>query len=504
MKHDDFRLVYGDIHNHNAHGYGTGSIERSVDNARAHLDFFAFTGHSSWHDLGEYGGRAAHFVEGFKRLKETWPHVQQVIADANRDAGFCAFLGFEWHSNHFGDQCVVFPEDFQPLYYTSQLAELRRFCMERSALMIPHHLAYPSGRRGANWDAFHEHEHCTPVVEVYSWHGNSEDDRGPYPFLSGSPGGRQTSNTVQAALNRGLRFGFVGSSDNHSGFPGAYGEGLMAALVRDLSREEILAAIRARRTYALTGDRIEVDFRVEGALMGSTISAGRRLEVAYAVEGRDELDCVELILNGAVVHRQWPESAAAEAGVDASPDADELQQVRLEWGWGPWGALGADRITDWVFELTLSAGEITRAFPCLSSGPFDERRRHRIAQSGPRSVSIASYTSRLHAYAGNANQSVVIEFRAPPGAALRVERRAPGSDTQEVGIAELFAQSRNMHVGPVPAESYQLHRIVPRHLSRLEGRVQLDTPAARAYTYLRVRQKNGHMAWVSPVFVNYS
>ncbi len=113
---------------------------------------------------------------------------------------------------------MVFPEDFQPLFYTSQLAELRRFCVERSALMIPHHVAYPSGRRGANWHEFHEE--CTPVVEVYSWHGNSEDDRGPYPFLSGSPGGRQTSNTVQAALNRGLRFGFVGSSDNHSGFPG--------------------------------------------------------------------------------------------------------------------------------------------------------------------------------------------------------------------------------------------------------------------------------------------
>ena len=330
---------------------------------------------------------------------------------------------------------MVFPEDFQPLFYTSQLAELRRFCVERSALMIPHHVAYPSGRRGANWHEFHEE--CTPVVEVYSWHGNSEDDRGPYPFLSGSPGGRQTSNTVQAALNRGLRFGFVGSSDNHSGFPGAYGEGLMGALVRDLTRAEILDAIRARRTYALTGDRIEVDFRVNGAILGSTIEAGRTLDVSYAVEGRDELDCVEVIMDGHVVHRQWPETAGTGDGADA------LRQVRFEWGWGPWGALGADRVTDWDFTVSLSADAV-----------------------------------------------------------LKVERRAPGTAVDEVPVAELVEQSRNMHVGPVPAESYQLHRIVPRSQSRLEGRVTLETPAKPSYVYLRVRQRNGHMAWVSPVFVN--
>lgn len=491
-----YRLVYGDIHNHNAHGYGRGSIERSVENARSHLDFFAFTGHSSWHDLGDYGGRAAHFTEGFKRLKATWPHVQKVIADANRDSEFCAFLGFEWHSNFFGDQCVVFPEDFQPIFYTSKLEELRRFCIERSALMIPHHLGYPSGRRGANWEVFDEA--CTPVVEVYSYHGNSDDDRGPYPFLSGSPGGRQTSNTTQAALKRGLRFGFVGSSDSHSGFPGAYGEGLMAAWVKELTRAEILAAIRARRTYALTGDRIEVDFTVNGAMLGSTIDCGADLDVRYAVEGRDELDCVELIMNGRVAHRAWPELGSGEA----RPGDPELQQVRFEWGWGPWGSLGVDRVTDWDFAVSLSEGEIARVFPCLGSGPFDEERRHRIALEDAREVSIRSYSSRKDAYMGNPNHSVVLEFRAPAGAKLRIHRRAPGEARDEVSLESLMRESHHMHVGPVPAESSQLHRVVPRAASRLEGRVSFEAPQGRSHVYLRARQKNGHMAWVSPVFAD--
>ena len=71
-----------------------GSIERSLEVARTHLDFFAFTGHSSWHDMPTMeGGRERHWIDGFRRLKETWPRVQQVIADGNRDRELCAFLG---------------------------------------------------------------------------------------------------------------------------------------------------------------------------------------------------------------------------------------------------------------------------------------------------------------------------------------------------------------------------------------------------------------------------
>lgn len=89
-------------------------------------------------------------------------------------------------------------------------------------------------------------------------------------MVTHSFGGRQTASTVQAALARGLRFGFVGSSDDHAGFPGAYGEGLMAAHAEALTRAALLEAIRARRTYALTGDRIEVEVSVDGALMGAS------------------------------------------------------------------------------------------------------------------------------------------------------------------------------------------------------------------------------------------
>ncbi len=490
------RILYGDIHNHNAHGYGVGSIERSLDIARGHLDFFAFTGHSSWHDMPTMeGGREQHWINGFRRLEETWPRVQQVIADGNRDGAFCAFLGFEWHSSHWGDQCVVFPGDHRPLCFAEDPHRLRAFCVSESALMIPHHLAYPAGRRGVNWDAFDET--CTPVVEIYSEHGNGEDDRGPYPYFSHSMGGRETAHTAAAGLSAGLRYGFVGSSDDHAGFPGAYGEGLMAALVTEHSRAGIFEAIRARRTYALTGDRIEVGFSVDGAPMGSTIDTGREVEVAFDVAGRDELDVVEVIQDGRIVHRAFADPAPIPLATGVPV------QLRLEWGWGPWGALALDRVCDWAFVLKVERGRIVRFFPCLQSMPFDERRRHRFERLGDDGLAVRSYTARQGAYRENPNQSVVVELEGDAATVLELAMSEPVEGRQCVGLDELARGSRHAFTGPFPSEGWQWHRIVPRAASALSGRCTLAVPQQKSHVYLRARQRNGHMAWASPVFLNY-
>ena len=492
-----YSILYGDIHNHNAHGYGVGSIERTVDIARTHLDFFAFTGHSSWHDMPSMeGGRERHWIDGFKRLKDTWPQVQRVIADGNRAGEFCAFLGFEWHSSVWGDQCVVFPQDNRPLFYSGDIARLRNFCIEERALMIPHHLAYPSGHRGVNWECFDEA--CTPVVEIYSEHGNSEDDRGPFTYFTHSMGGRETANTARAALEAGLRFGFVGSSDDHAGFPGAYGEGLMAALVSDFSREGIFEAICARRTYALTGDRIELDFAVEGAAMGATVTAGNLAEVTFAVRGRDELDVVEVIQDGRVVHRAYAEESIAAGDAFAAPI-----QVRLEWGWGPWGALALDRICDWALEVRVEKGRLLRFFPCLQSMPFDAQRRHRFERRDQTGLAIRSYTARQNAYRENPNQSVVLEIEGGAPTMLDLAVTEPVVQRSKHSLADLARGSASLFTGPFPKESYQWHRLVPRAASSLTGRCTLEVPQGRSHVYLRARQKNGHMAWGSPVFMNW-
>jgi hypothetical protein len=333
-------------------------------------------------------------------------------------------------------------------------------------------------------------------VEIFSEHGNSEDDRGPYAFYTHSMGGRETANTARAALDAGRRFGFVASSDDHAGFPGAYGEGLMAALASNLTRAAILEAVRARRTYALTGDRIEVDFRANGAPMGAAVTAGKQVEVAFDVRGRDELDVVEVVQDGRIVHR----AHAAELPVDFARPA----QVRLEWGWGPWGALALERICDWAMQVKLSRGRIARFFPCLASMPFDEQRRHRFARQGDAGLAIRSYTSRRNAYRENPNQSVVLELETDAEAVLELSLSEPVAQEATVRLGDLARGSLNRFTGPFPKEGWQWHRIVPQSASSLAGACMLEVPAGKpSYVYLKVRQKNGHMAWASPVFLNH-
>ena len=105
------RLFWGDLHNHNAVGYAKGTLERSIDVAREHLDFFAFTGHASWHDMPKMpGDRHMKWVNGFRVHSDHWPKTRRLIREANSE-DFVALLGYEWHSSAFGDYCMIFPGD---------------------------------------------------------------------------------------------------------------------------------------------------------------------------------------------------------------------------------------------------------------------------------------------------------------------------------------------------------------------------------------------------------
>lgn len=78
--------------------------------------------------------------------------------------------------------------------------------------------------------------------------------------------GWTTASTLLTSTRRSLSFGSRLLS-------GMYGHGLMAVLAPALTRADLWAAFRARRVYGVTGDRIALDFTVNGAAMGSQIAA---------------------------------------------------------------------------------------------------------------------------------------------------------------------------------------------------------------------------------------
>ena len=87
--------------------------------------------------------------------------------------------------------------------------------------------------------------------------------------------------------------------------------------------------------------------------------------------------------------------------------------------------------------------------------------------------------------------------------ALELALTEPVAQRTSVKLADLARGSHHEFTGPFPKEAWQWHRLVPLAASAVSGTCRLQVPAGRSYAYLRARQKNGHLAWASPVFMNY-
>jgi len=315
----------------------------------------------------------------------------------------------------------------------------------------------------------------------------------------------------------------VASTDNHSGYPGAYGEGLVAAWASDPSPAAIVEAVRKRRTYAITGDRIEVDFTVNDQPMGSELEATDERQIDIKVSAPDSIKMVELIRNGKVIERYFPEDTAQRP----APLPGRVQ-CRVRYGWGPWGSLDLGRVCDWDMDLHIEGGSFVNAIPCFQAGPFDEKRRDKLRVVDPQHLQLKSHTARVDAFAEDPTKAVILEIDAShPDASLTIDMHSPKAERITTPLRDLQEDNQVRFTGTFTAESFALERLVgpsersathrqaatPRPLSdeRLVG------PSERSATlrwqdkrsdrkqadwyYVRVQQHNGHMAWSSPVWI---
>ena len=490
------RLFWGDLHNHNAVGYAKGSLERSIDLARAHLDFFAFTGHASWHDMPQMpAGRDSLWVNGFRTHRDHWPKTRRLMQDATTDK-FVALLGYEWHSSIYGDHCLIFEKDQPDLFLPDHVDKILDFADAKDALAIPHHVGYLQGWRGANWKYFRGGR-VSPVVEIMSEHGCAECDRGPFDYIRHSMGGRWTANTIAPQLARGARFGFVASSDDHLGYPGAYGEGVLGIWADGLNAQSIFDAIRARRTYASSGERIALEFTLNGNPMGAQIPFAGDREIDVRVEGQDAVEVVELFRNGRVINRHFP-------GDTASPvKFPGRAKCRIRFGWGPWGQLTLDRVCRWDMTVRIEGGTFHRAVGCFQTAPFGEELRDKLTMQSATELLVQSPTGRSDAFAEDPTKSIVCDLEAKPGAQLVVELRSPSKQVVTARLSDLVEGNVVTMTGGFPSESFIIERLVGP--SEYGARVRWNDRRSKSdgadYYYVRVRQWNGHVAWASPIWV---
>ena len=492
----DYRNYFGDLHNHNEVGYAQGSLSRSFEVARAHLDFYAFTPHSYWPDVGTYDGKIENkWKNGFHVAEARWPEVVETARRFDAPGEFVTILGYERHGAAEGDYHVLFPDLKGDYELIEDLVELQAFAKKRGCIMVPHHPANRLGHRGISSAAVDPD--VSPVLEIYSEWGNAEHDRAPRPYKRHTEGGRWTKHTLHEYLEGGHRFGVIASTDDHLGYPGGYREGLAVIKATELTREAIFDALRNRRCYGVSGDRIALDFELNGEMMGRELSYARERRMRVAVRGWDQVDRVEILKNKRVIHREFP--------MDRVPDAQSWGRpviVRFEYGWGPWPALGWRGTADWDFTIAVEGGRILDAAPCFTPGPLDEFRRDRIVERTERSVHVQSFTALKQQVDDWSQKALVLRVEGDADTKFSVSCTRPSKCALAQTFAELAESNEMLFTRPFPWESAMLHRLTFAENYETEFTFEDEGDGSRAdWYYVRVVQANEEMAWSSPIWV---
>ncbi len=492
----EFHNYFGDLHNHNQVGYAQGSVERAFDIARNHLDFYAFTPHSYWPDMGTYDGKIEFkWQHGFYVAKARWPDVVELARKYDDPGRFTTILGYERHGAAEGDYHILYPDLRGDYELIEDLGELQRFARKRGCIMVPHHPANRLGHRGIA--ASKIDSAVSPVMEIHSEWGCCEHDRAPHPYKRHTEGGRWTRHTMHWYWSHGHRLGVVASTDDHLGYPGAYREGLAVIKARELSRDAIFDALRNRRTYGVTGDRIALDFALNGRIMGQELPYARERRIDVSVTGWDQVDRVEVLKNNRVIHRDFP--------MDREPSPASWNRpvvLRFEYGWGPWPALGWGGTADWDFTVTVEDGRIEAAEPCFVTGPLDEFRRDRIVSRTEQQVRVQSFTALKQQVDDYSQKALVLRIAGGPETKVTVACTKPRKCSLSQTFGQLAESNEMLFTAPFPWESAMLHRLVFQENYRTSFAVEdEDGGEGVNWYYARVVQANGELAWSSPIWV---
>lgn len=301
-----YKLVWGELHRHtdvDHHGRPDGTIEDAFRYARdaAALDFFATTEHIN---PGPREGVLS--SDGMNPM--TWWRTQK-FSDLHRVNGVFEPL-YAYESSKTapqGHRNIVFPRrggqlfggindstrnDPRPLW-----TALRR--ASHPAVAIPHQLT----DSGVDWNL--NDPDLTPVMEIYqSRRQNYEYDGAPQPPGVEQRWGKRAGSWAWDALAKGLRIGFIASSDHMSSHMS-----YAAVYVEDVSREGVFEGLRQRHTFAAS-ENIIVDFRLAAAtreyFMGEEARISHAPRFKLNIIGRKPIDTVEIVRNGEFIFTAKP------------------------------------------------------------------------------------------------------------------------------------------------------------------------------------------------------
>ncbi|MCK5369944.1 MAG: hypothetical protein KAQ62_15395, partial [Cyclobacteriaceae bacterium] len=151
----------------------------------------------------------------------------------------------------------------------------------------------------------------------------------------------------------------------------------------------------------------------------------------------------------------------------------------------------------------ISDGKLNDVYPCFQSGPFSEEKRNRIKGKTEEGFTIESYTSRKQAYEENPTNAVVLSISGSPKTKVTLNLQKPNEMTVSKSLGELTQNNAVFFTGEFPAESFVFHPIVfsDHYSTQFKFTDTAESKEAVNWYYVRVIQRNGQLAWSSPIWV---
>lgn len=455
-------------------------------------------------------------IEGIipeKDVQSDWELVKHYVQQAN-DEGYPMFAGYEWQGSGLdGDHNVFFLNNDEPLKSPLRYTELRDAYLGHEAIAIPHHVAYHLGDRGKNWST-HD-EVFSPFAELYSSHGCSESDDSPIPMTTHIHMGPRVHNTsYEAGLNKGYKVGCIASGDNHA-VPGMFANGSMCVLTTGNSKEEIWEGLKKSRVYGVRFGRMDIDFDLDGHPIGEVMEPNTAARLHMHIIGDDAIDRIE-ILKDNIVEKVYYHSGTWER---QKLHSQVTFKFKAEFGWGPDMRIFPEiHQKEWDVQLKTK-GKILSVERCFNS--FGQE----ILAEEPQYFH-AHLTSHKASGAGKwmgaatvKNEALVFEITAGlhEEISLIVDGKAYHytlAQLMESSVLEVYSDAAyeliERKFGHIEfyrndtwyhnAYKFKLHKAIPEIGYTCNFDCEIDATNCHSLR-ARVYQKNGAVAWLSPVFV---
>ena len=332
-----FQRYFGQLHSHTQYSDGAGSLESALDYVKnlpksANVNFVAFTDHSNYFDKsGAANPEGALYDMSLASAasQNLWNEYKNAVAAFNADnaGSMVAIAGFEmtWsggpgHINTFNTPGIVSRNNTTLNNKTKDagLQAYYKLLSQTEGIDSISQFNHPGTTFGnfidfGYWDAVVDTRMY--MVEV----GNGEGQ-------IGAGGYYPSYEQYIMALDKGWHVAPTNNQDNHKGRWGDANDARDVILTDDFTEDGIYEALRARRMYATEDKNLDLDYTVNGSMMGSIIDVPEKLNFEISFNDPDRTDSiakVELVVNSGKVAYTWDSAADLAKGsvsVELAPE----------------------------------------------------------------------------------------------------------------------------------------------------------------------------------------